>query len=232
MSNDDRAIASTAAWTPAPPPLPAGFEAELATLAPVRARVPMKQLAVLIGGSFVYALGLVFLLDIRDDLGEMPRTWIISVGAAWLLGFVAPVYLALVPRRGDVLPRWQLAVLVAGVASVAFVVLGLAIHPMGPHSVAYGAAQFGRGHVCLEIGLVTALVPVLIGAIYLRRSLPVASRPVAAALGAGGGCLGGLVLHAHCHVADGLHVGLIHGGVVVVSALLAAAVVPRVTTLR
>ncbi len=230
--SEDRAIASTAAWSPAPPPLPAAFDAELAALAPVQARVPLTQFAVLVGGSFLYALGLLFLLDIRDDLGEMPRTWIISVGAAWLLGFVVPVYLALVPRRGDVLPRWQLALLVAGVTSVAFVVLGLAIHPMGPHSVVYGAEQFGRGHVCLEIGLVTALVPVLIGAIYLRRSLPVASRPVAAALGAGGGCLGGLVLHAHCHVADGLHVGLIHGGVVVLSALLAAAVVPRATTLR
>lgn len=230
--SEDRAIASTAAWNPAPPPLPAVVEAELAHLAPVRARVPMKQLAVLVGGSFVYAVGLLFMLDIRDDLGQMPRTWVIAVGAAWLLGFVAPVYLALVPRRGDVLPRWQLALLVAVIASIGFVVLGLAIHPMGENSVQYGAEQFGRGHVCLEIGLATALVPVLVGAVYLRRSLPVASRPVAAALGAGGGCLGGLVLHAHCHVADGLHVGLIHGGVVVLSALLAAAIVPRATTLR
>jgi hypothetical protein len=228
----DTAIQSAAAWAPAPPALPAALETELGRLSPVQARVPMKQLAVLVGGSFVYALGLLFLLDIRDDLGEMPTTWVVSVGAAWLLGFVTPVYLALVPRRGDVLPRWQLALLVAVVASIGFVVLGLAIHPMGEHSVQYGAERFGRGHVCLEIGLATALVPVLLGAVYLRRSLPVASRPVAAALGAGGGCLGGLVLHAHCHVADGLHVGLIHGGVVVLSALLAAAIVPRATTLR
>jgi hypothetical protein len=38
------------------------------------------------------------------------------------------------------------------------------------------------------------------------------------------------VLHLHCHYADGLHVGLIHGGVVVVAALFSAAVVPRATS--
>jgi hypothetical protein len=37
------------------------------------------------------------------------------------------------------------------------------------------------------------------------------------------------VLHLHCDVADGLHVGLIHGGVVVVAAVLSALIVPRAT---
>jgi hypothetical protein len=75
-------------------------------------------------------------------------------------------------------------------------------------------------------------VPVVGGALLLRGALPVGSRWIAAALGAGGGSLGGLVLHLHCRVTDGLHVGLIHGGVVAVSALLAAALVPRATELR
>jgi hypothetical protein len=75
-------------------------------------------------------------------------------------------------------------------------------------------------------------VPVVIGAIFLRGALPVGSRWIAAALGAGGGCLGGLVLHLHCRVADGAHVGLIHGGVVVVAAALSAAIVPRATQVR
>ena len=83
--------------------------------------------------------------------------------------------------------------------------LGLALHPSGPSSQAYGADRFVHGHTCLELGLATALVPVVIGAIFLRGALPVGSRWIAAALGAGGGCLGGLVLHLHCHIADGLH---------------------------
>jgi hypothetical protein len=89
--------------------------------------------------------------------------------------------------------------------------------------------HFARGHWCLELGLATALVPVVAGAIFLRGALPVGSRWTAAALGAGGGCLGGLVLHLHCRIADMLHVGIIHGGVVVVAAALAAALVPRAT---
>ena len=40
------------------------------------------------------------------------------------------------------------------------------------------------------------------------------------------------MLHLHCPVANGLHVGLIHGGVIVVAALLAAALAPRVTDVR
>jgi hypothetical protein len=72
-------------------------------------------------------------------------------------------------------------------------------------------------------------VPVVVGALFLRGALPVSSRWIAAALGAGGGCLGGLVLHLHCHIADGLHVGVIHGGVVIIAALLSAALAPRAT---
>jgi hypothetical protein len=69
------------------------------------------------------------------------------------------------------------------------------MHPMGPSSANYGVEQFADGHTCLEIGLATALMPVVIGAIFLRGALPVGSRWIAAALGAGGGCLGGPGLH-------------------------------------
>src|SRR6185436_3574312 len=114
----------------------------------------------------------------------------------------------------------------AVVTSIAFVVLGLIVHPMGPSSANYGWDRFVNGHWCLELGLATALVPVILGAVFLRGALPVRSRWIAAALGAGGGCLGGLVLHMHCHIADGLHIGLIHGGVVLVAAALSAALAP------
>jgi hypothetical protein len=124
-------------------------------------------------------------------------------------------------------PRWKPAAIAAVVASVAFVSLGLAVHPMGPSSVHYGVDRFAHGHTCLEIGLATALLPVVIGAIFLRGALPAGSRWIALALGAGGGCLGGLVLHLHCNVADGLHTGVIHGGVVIIAAALSAAIVPR-----
>ena len=217
------------ARAPKPPPLSPALAAELDRLGPVKTRRPLRQLATLAGISLVYAAGLVAMFTVRGDLDELPMPWLVAAGLAWLLGFVIPCYLALVPRPGQVMPRWGWAAVSAVVASIAFVVLGLFVHPSGAHSKYLGWEHLPKGHTCLELGVASALVPVIAGALFLRRALPVGSRWVAAALGAGGGCLGGLVLHLHCPITDAPHVGLVHGGVVLVSALLSAAFVPRAT---
>jgi hypothetical protein len=214
---------------PVPPPMSSELEASLSNLEAMPTRNPLRQLGILVTVSLLYGAGLLWVVATRDDLDGLPMGWLLVTALGWLLGFVVPCYLALTPKPGSMMPRWQPAAIAAIVASVGFVVLGLVIHPMGPKSIEYGFDRFGQGHTCLEIGLAASLVPVVIGAIFLRGALPVGSRWVAAALGAGGGCLGGLVLHLHCHVADGLHVGLVHGGVVIASAALSAAIVPRTT---
>lgn len=230
MSREDEMLDDLAAMKPpAPPPLSRELEQQLADLKPVAPRRPLRQLAIVVGISLVYGAGLIAALTMRRDMNELPMYWLVMTAIAWFAGFALPCYLALVPPRGGMMPRWQWAAASAVVTSLVFIALGLAVHPSGPSSVSYGWERFGRGHTCLEIGLATAAVPVILGALFLRGALPVGSRWIAAALGAGGGCLGGLVLHLHCHIADGLHIGLIHGGVVVVSALLAAALVPRAT---
>jgi hypothetical protein len=217
---------------PTPPPMSPMLEAELAQLGPVETRRPVRQVMLLGALSLVYGAGVLAMLAMRPDAHELPMGWLLGAGVAWLVGFVVPLYLATVPRRGAVMPRWRLAGIAALIGSVGFVALGLCLHPSGPSSVALGWEHFGRGAGCLGTGVATALVPVVGGAIVLRGALPVGARWIAAALGAGGGSLGGLVLHLHCRVSDGLHVGLIHGGVVGVSALLAAALVPRATDPR
>jgi len=218
-----------AAKAPAPPPMSAALEAELGMLAPVAPRRPPRQLAIVVGISLVYGAGLLAALRLRRDMDELPASWLVATALAWLVGFAVPCYLALVPRSGSMMPRTRWAAASAVITSIAFIVLGLVVHPHGPSSLHYGWENFGHGHWCLELGLATALVPVIVGALFLRGALPVGSRWIAAALGAGGGCLGGLVLHLHCRIADGLHIGLIHGGVVLVAALLSAALVPRAT---
>ena len=231
MTDPTDDLADLAALAPPPPPaIGAALEGELAHLGKVATRRPLRQLAILVVLSLVYAAGLLVVLATRGDLHQLPMGWLAATAVGWLFGFLVPSYLALVPRAGTVTPRWQPAAIAAVIASIGFVVLGLVIHPMGDDSIVHGREHFGRGHTCLELGLATALVPVVVGAIFLRGVLPVGSRWIAAALGAGGGCLGGLVLHLHCRVADGLHVGLVHGGVVVVAALLSAAIVPRATS--
>jgi Negative regulator of sigma F len=219
-----------AALAPKPPALGTRLEAELAAIAPVTLRRPMRHLAALAVLSLLYGAVLVLVLTTRDDMRELPMGWLAGVAIGWMFGFLVPTYFALIPKRGTMTPRWKPAAIAAVVASVGFVSLGLAVHPMGASSQDYGVDRFAHGHTCLEIGLATALIPVVIGAIFLRGALPVGSRWIAAALGAGGGALGGLVLHLHCNVADGLHVGVIHGGVVIVAAALSAAIVPRAVT--
>jgi len=214
---------------PAPPPLSAALEAELGSLSPVAPRRPMRQLFMLVGISLVYGAGLLAALTMRRDMSELPTSWVIGAALAWILGFAVPCYLALVPRPGAVTPRWRWAAASAIVTSIGFIALGFMVHPSGPSSASYGWEHAARGHTCLEIGLTTALLPVILGALFLRGVVPVGSRWIAAALGAGGGCLGGLVLHMHCHIADAVHVGLVHGGVVLVAALISAAIVPRAT---
>lgn len=219
-----------------PPPAPAAIgdalERELAQLAPSGTRRPARQLAILVAASLIYGAGVVAMLAMRPDMRELPMGWLAGVGALWLAGFIVPVYFATVPRPGAVAPRWRLAGIASVIAAVGFVGLGLLLHPSGPSSAQLGWENFSRGHGCLELGLVTSLVPIVLGAIFLRGALPVGSRWAAAALGAGGGSLGGLMLHLHCSVTDALHVGLVHGGVVGVAALLAAAIVPRATDAR
>jgi hypothetical protein len=217
---------------PLPPPPSALLEAELAQLAPIRTRRPMRQLALLVGISLIYGGGVFAMFATRRDFHELPMGWLLGISALWLLGFVAPVYLAMVPRPGAVIPRWRLAGIASVLGAIGFIALGLAVHPSSASSAAPALDQLAHGYSCFEVGLVTAIVPVVVGAIFLRGALPVGSRGVAAALGAGGGSMGGLMLHLHCSVSDGIHVGLLHGGVVGIAALLAAALVPRATKIR
>jgi uncharacterized membrane protein YhdT len=194
----------------------------------------MRQLVLLIAISLAYGAGVLAMVAMRRDLHELPMGWLLGAGLAWLLGFVVPAYLATVPRPGAMMPRWKPAGIASIVASLAFIGLGLSIDPTGQATASAGAGwgQLWRGYGCLGTGLAAAIVPVIVGAIVLRRTLPVGSRWIAAALGASAGSLGGLVLHLHCPITEGLHVGLVHGAVVGVAALLAAALVPRAIDVR
>lgn len=215
-----------------PPPLPAAIESELAHLSPVATRRPRRQVALVLAFAGLFVSALLLVLGVRADINELPAGWMPVVAIAWGTGLVLAAWFALVPRPGAMMPRWRIAALIAIATSCAYVILGLLLHPSGPSSLIYGRERFVSGHGCLELGLATAITPVVLGAWLLRGTAPVRTRWIAATLGATGGCVGGLLLHFYCRIADGLHIGLIHGGVVGSAALLAALVVPRAITTR
>jgi len=215
---------------PAPPPPPPGdaLEAALGRLAPVPLRRPWRDFGKVAALSLVYGATLVGILTLRRDMHGVPMWWLVSYGIAWFVGFVGLAALALIPRFGAVMPRWRLAGLAAVLVSLGFVTMGLVMEPSSSDSVYYTLGTVHHGHTCLELGVGTAIVPVVLGALLLRGVLPVGARWTAAGLGAAGGSLGGLVLHLHCPIADRWHLGLVHGGVVAVSALLALLLAPRI----
>ncbi|HUH02651.1 MAG TPA: NrsF family protein [Kofleriaceae bacterium] len=212
------------------PPLHPDLERELGSLQAVSPRRPLRQLALFSLVSLSVAGGLLAVLTLRRDLELLPRAWLIAYSAGWFLGFLGLGALALLPARHQVSPRWRAAGIAALGAGAAFVVVGLLLarstteSTMAP-ATAGGLWDFGRA--CLSLGLVTAITPVLLGTLFLRGAAPVGARWVGWALGAAGGALGGLLLHLHCPIADHLHLGVIHGGVVVIAGLLSALIVDR-----
>lgn len=206
------------------PPLPSSMEAELAALRPVRPRRPLRQLVLVSLTSLAWAGAVLAHLTVRRDLGELPTVWLVLFLAAWTLGFAAPLALVVLPRRGEMMPRWRLAAVLAGVGTAGFVLAGLTIPRSGPSSLHRGLESWAG---CLSSGVLTAVVPTVLIALAVRGAVAHAPRLTAAAIGAAAGALGGLMLHLHCPIADGLHVGVVHGGVAVITGALGALIAPR-----
>jgi hypothetical protein len=201
------------------PEIPEALERELAALAPVKPRAPRRELLVLVALSLLYAAGIVGVLGVRRDLAALPTGWTVAYGAMWLFAFVAIAYLVVVPKRGAVMPRVRLAGWIAAIAAVGLIGFGFFGAREASHATPLACLR--RGHACLEIGLVTAAAPLALALLVLRGTLPVGSRRAALAIGAAAGSLGGLALHFHCPVGDRWHLGLVHGGVVLLAAGLA-----------
>lgn len=217
-----------------PPGLCSELEAKLDGLQPVRTRSRGFAFGLIGGVSLLYCAAMVLFMDLRPDFDGLPRNWFILYTVAWLLSFVAIAYFALVPRAGQVAPNWRTAGIAAVVASFAFVIGGLLFGRAAPAVSAEGAesaaGNLDNGLACLSVGSVSALLPILLGALLLRGRLPVGSQWAGAGLGAAGGSLGGLLLHLHCEFADPIHLGLAHGGVVVLGAIIGAVLLPRTSS--
>jgi hypothetical protein len=227
----DDALRHLAAPTGELPPLPDELEKDLEDLPPVEPRSPLRQLAFYLLISLAVCALLVAALKVRRDLAQLPTTWLLLYVGAWLAAFCGLSYFALVPRGGAISPRARLVGVAAIVVSGLFVIGGLifsrhvpGLSTMTPETP---AAFVSYGHACLRWGLITAIAPIGIGAMFLRGAVPAGARWVAAGLGAAGGALGGMMLHLHCPISDKWHLGLVHGGVVVIAAALAALLLQR-----
>jgi hypothetical protein len=207
-----------------PPPSPALLDA-VAKMKPVRTRVPWRALVIAI--ALFLAYGALFPLHgVRSDMGFLPEWWVLAVGAVWLMGLIAPLSFAFLPRRGQVLPDGSRALFVSLITTSIILLVSAFLPGVTSHAQQREFVD-GLGH-CLRFALPVAILPVAIGMMGVRRLAPVGSWRVGAAIGAAGGALSGLILHLLCPIASGLHVACAHGGAVILCAIAGALIAPPI----
>jgi hypothetical protein len=189
----------------------------------VRTRRPRRQLALVAVASLAALALLACAVGLRGDLADLPPLPLALYAGACLAGFGAQLAVALVPRRGDVLPAGYRA------ARVSLLVAALIV----PLTVCVGTDVLGARWIetsrwwsatlrCATIGVSVAAVCVGIALLILRGTLTLAGWRSSLSVAAAGGALAAFVLELHCSVAEIVHVGLGHTSAIALPALALA----------
>jgi hypothetical protein len=211
---------------PTPPPPSPALERALAGLRPVGTRHPWRALGVVALLSLAWVTLWVTITPPRRDLPFLPRAWWLGVALLWLSGFLAPLAMTLLPRRGAVLPDAARAARTALVATLGLILVAVALTPTSSHTSVPDTLPeclHWTTH-CLTRALSFASVPLVLTVLALRRVLLVGSARLVAAAGVAGGALGGLTLHVICPLGGALHLGCGHAGGMVIAALVGAGI--------
>jgi hypothetical protein len=207
--------------------------AAIGEMRPVRTRVPLRELALLLLVSLAGGGVWLFMKPMRGDLPFLDRAQLAIMIAAWMGGLLLALAAALIPPRGQVLPDARRAGLVA-----ITVVLGLVgvvlISPQAPGHTLIPAPerQLDRALHCLGFTVGIGAVPLVAVTIALGRLALVGAWRLGLAAGAAAGAIGGLTLALLCPYGGGVHLGGGHGGGVMALAIAGAIVVPLAARLR
>jgi hypothetical protein len=178
----------------------------------------------------VFPLTAVAIYPLRRDLHALPPLWLASVAVVWLAGFLIPLATALLPVAGQVLPDSTKAGRTAVLTALTLVLVGLLFTVDAPGVTILPATTWaGFLHLwwhCVSFSLKISVPAIVVGALVLRRLAGASLVRLGAAIGAAGGALSGLTLHGYCPFGGAAHVGLAHGGGVVIGALIGALWLP------
>jgi hypothetical protein len=187
-----------------PPPSPA-LLARVDAMRPVRTRRPLVELAVV---ALVSLGGLAALLTVFRPRFDAASTTVMAVAAVCALAFVAELWWALVPPRGQVLPLRP----AAGARVVLVWLIMLTALVLAGHDAAHDPSLVPSARACLLVGTMTALLPAALCLLALRRAVELGGWRVGAVVGGAAGALGALCLELHCANTHLSHVVLAHGG--------------------
>jgi hypothetical protein len=214
-----------------PPARPsAALMASVNAMKPVRMRVPFRTLLVVAAAAVVFPTVALAIYPLRRDLKALPPLWFAAIAVAWLAGFIIPLAAALLPRPGQVLPDGARARRTAILASLTLVLTGLLFTVDVPGVTMLPPTRWaGFGHLwwhCISFSFKVTIPAVFAAAIALRNVAAAHLARLGGAIGAAAGALSGLTLHGLCPYGGAEHVGLAHGGGVVVGAVLGALWLP------
>jgi hypothetical protein len=231
MAPDDRFAEM---WNDIPDPIASG-EPEVSSDRPMRAPVapsPTRgatklRRMVALAAFVAWPLLLRLVWGLRPDIEER-LSFVLGQTALFGLLLVAVLLVAVLPGRRGLGRPVSLVRLAAIGAPIVFAVVGLLWLPSGAPGSFGEVGPWGPVMKCLSLGLLVALPMLMVGLWAMRRAFPSASGWRAAALGAGLGLVGSVVLTAHCGIQLGGHVALAHGLPIVIAALLGAALGSKV----
>jgi hypothetical protein len=202
-----------------PPPSPA-LLARLEAMRPVRTRRPQLQLVVV---ALISLAALAALLLPFRPRGDAASTTVLLVAAVCALAFVAELWWALVPPRGQVLPLRPATGVRVGLAWL----VTLAALVAAGHDAAADPSLVPSARACLLVGTMTALVPAALCLVALRRAVDLGGWRIGAVVGGAAGALGALCLELHCANTHLVHVVFAHGGAALLPILVLAFVARR-----
>lgn len=213
-----------------PPPVSPTLLASVRAMRPMRTRVPLRTLLAVAAAAFVFPLAALAAYPLRADLAALPAAWVFSVAGVWLAGFVFPLTYAIVPRRKQVLPDGARAGRAAVLACLTLLLMGLLFTVDAPGFTILPRTTWD-GFVnlwwhCISFSLKVSLPTILVASFLLRWVAIANAWRLGAAIGAAAGSLSGLTLHGLCPYGGAAHVGLAHGGGVVIGAVLGALWLP------
>jgi len=208
-----------------PPPAPsANLLASMQELRPVRTRIPLRTLLAVAAAACVFPVSAIALYPLRRDLTALPPLWVAGVGLVWFAGFIFPLMAALLPTPGQVLPDGYRAGRTAFLAALTLVLMGLLFTVDAPGvTILPKTTWAGFAHLwwhCVSFSLKVTVPAVGVAAVVLRNVVAAHLSRLGAAVGAAAGALSGLTLHGLCPYGGAPHVGLAHGGGVVIGALI------------
>lgn len=209
------------------PPMSAALAAALDSVKPVAMRRPKRDLVLFALLSLPFYAAILLIIGLRRDLSGLSPLWLGSVGLVWFTSFGAAAYLGFVPAKGHIAPQsrsiWQVVL----ASSAVVIAIGLlAVQDVPGASMTYPSTMenlVSHAGACSRMGLSIGIAPGILALLLMRRFVPVGRVSVGLSLGAAGGSLGGLALMLHCPISESLHVGIVHGSCIVISAFFVAA---------